>query len=226
MKRALPYPTRQARIDILGHYFELLEVADSEALLDELIGKGETHEDVIDERIPYWAELWPSALGLAQFLLRHRPLDPGQQVLELGCGLGLPGIVAGKLGAVVTLSDYLEPALAFAQNNWQLNHHQPVKLAVLDWRKPDPALAADCLLASDITYEARNFPFLPNAFRTLCRPSGKIIVSDPRRQVARHFFKDLPRDGFSVEEFEETVLFQGNDITIHIYQISRDLTGG
>jgi predicted nicotinamide N-methyase len=220
MNSSLPYPTRQIELNLEGHSFQLLEVADAEVLLDELIQKGDTHQDVQDERIPYWAELWPSALGMAQFLLKRDIIQSGQSVLELGCGLGLPGIVAGKLGAEVTLSDYLMPALDFAQSNWNLNNEQQVTCTLLDWRKPDPGLAAEVLLASDITYEARNFPFLPDAFRTLCRPGGIIVLSDPKRQVAQAFFQTLPREGFALEKFEEEVDFQGRKIVIHLYTLS------
>lgn len=221
MPIVLPYPTRQIDLELENHTFKLLEVADAEALLDELIGKGDSHEDVLDERIPYWAELWPSALGMAQFLLKRPIVAPGRKVLELGCGLGLPGIVAGKLGGEVTLSDYLPPALDFAQSNWELNNEQEVKTTLLDWRKPEPALATDLLLASDITYEARNFPYLPNAFHTLCKPGGTIVLSDPKRQVAKPFFRRLPEEGFTVEKLEEEVKFQRRRIVIHIYLVSR-----
>lgn len=217
MHHSLPYPTRQIRLEIEGHTFELLEVADAEALLDELIRKGDTHQDVQDERIPYWAELWPSALGMAQFLLKRPLVQTGQSVLELGCGLGLPGIVAGKLGGKVTLSDYLTPALEFARSNWMLNHEQEVTCTLLDWRRPDPTLAADLLLASDITYEARNFPHLPAAFRSLCKSGGTIILSDPKRKVARDFFRSLPAAGFWMEKVDEPIHFQGREIVIHIY---------
>lgn len=219
MNGSLPYATRQIELDLEGHSFQLLEVADADALLDELIQKGDGHEDVQDERIPYWAELWPSALGMAQFLLKRNIIQAGQSVLELGCGLGLPGIVAGKLGARVTLSDYLLPALDFAKSNWDLNNQEEVTSTLLDWREPDPRLAAEVLLASDITYEARNFPFLPHAFRTLCQAGGLIVLSDPKRQVAQTFFQSLSAEGFEVEKFAEEVDFQERKIVIHLYTL-------
>lgn len=42
---------------------------------------------------------------LASYLWEHRNSLPGKRILEIGAGTSLPGIVASKCGAVVTLSD-------------------------------------------------------------------------------------------------------------------------
>ncbi len=60
---------------------------DSEALIDE-------SAFAQDEFLPYWAELWPSGLALAR-RLAGRALR-GARVVELGCGLGLPSLVAAR----------------------------------------------------------------------------------------------------------------------------------
>ena len=57
---------------------------DPDELLDE-----ESFGD--DEFMPYWAELWPAGLTLAHELPER--LD-GVRVVELGCGLGVPSLVA------------------------------------------------------------------------------------------------------------------------------------
>src|SRR6476619_5660622 len=65
-----------------GGRLELLRPSAPEALIDE-----EAFAD--DEFLPYWAELWPAARALAEAL----PDVSGLQVVELGCGLGLPSLV-------------------------------------------------------------------------------------------------------------------------------------
>jgi hypothetical protein len=45
--------------------------------------------------VPYWARLWPSGLALAAALAADPP-SPGVRVLELGCGLALPSVVAAR----------------------------------------------------------------------------------------------------------------------------------
>ena len=67
----------------------LARPASPEALLDE-------DAFAQDEFMPYWAELWPGGLALAEAL----PADlTGIRVVELGCGLGVPSLVAAARGA-------------------------------------------------------------------------------------------------------------------------------
>ncbi|MBK8878607.1 MAG: hypothetical protein IPN74_08700 [Haliscomenobacter sp.] len=134
------FETNQTTLELDGHTVELTVITNLDELLDQLIAKGPDHEDVRDERIPYWAELWPSAVALSRYLLETYPSLEGKNVLELGCGLGLPGIVAGLLGAEVTLTDYLPEPLGFARRNWEQNLSRPARFELLDWRNPQPAL--------------------------------------------------------------------------------------
>src|SRR5437660_12414089 len=46
-----------------------------------------------DEYMPYWADLWPASRMLARVVLRE-DWPAGTTALEVGCGLGVPGIAA------------------------------------------------------------------------------------------------------------------------------------
>ncbi|MEY4135106.1 MAG: hypothetical protein RL386_1456 [Bacteroidota bacterium] len=191
-------------------------------LLERLLAKGSDHEDVRDERIPYWAELWPAAIALSRHLIQKKLVRPDTPALEIGCGLGLAGIVAGLLGAEVTLSDYLPDALEFARLNWAHNLGRPARFEILDWRNPDPAMAAPLILAADVAYEKRAFPALPKAFRTLCQPGGLILAADPCRSSAHEFFGHiLPEAGFEVRPFSYEELYNGHTFKIYVYEIRK-----
>ena len=69
----------------------------------------------VDERLPYWAELWPSAHVLAAELAA-RDLR-GRRVVELGCGVGLPSVVAALGGADVLATDWYDEALRFVASH-------------------------------------------------------------------------------------------------------------
>lgn len=51
-------------------------------------------------------QIWYAAVGFAQYVASNPSLVRGKTVLELGAGLGLPGLVAGKVGGLVTLSEF------------------------------------------------------------------------------------------------------------------------
>src|SRR5947209_19096196 len=72
------------------------------------------------EEMPYWSDIWPSARMLAKVIERES-WPAGQRALEIGCGLGLPGVVALSKGLHVTFSDYHPLALHYAERNARLN---------------------------------------------------------------------------------------------------------
>ena len=87
------YETEEVLLNTGSMTVRMTKIKDLDAMLDDI--DPITFAD--DERLPYWAELWPSAIGLARYLDRDVSLR-GQHVLELGCGLGLLGVVAARDG--------------------------------------------------------------------------------------------------------------------------------
>jgi predicted nicotinamide N-methyase len=213
------YVTEELTLELADHPFRVLRVTNTDELYAELLAKGETHEDVADERIPYWADLWPSALALATEVLDSPYVKSGTRVLEIGCGLALPGIAAGMKGAKVLMTDYLSEPLDFACINWKMNLPTAPQTRLMDWRFPDPHDAVEVILASDVAYEKRSFEFLLHAFRTLLVPGGHVIMSEPNRMMARDFFKNLPSEGFSFERKEVRVPLNGRNNTVSVYLI-------
>jgi len=157
---------------------------DSEALLDE------DAFDARDEYLPYWAELWPSAVALARMVAR-RSLD-GRRVLELGCGLGLPGLAAAAGGARATLTDWAPEAVVAARDNAARNAVD-VEAFVCDWRSPDALVARgpwDLVLLADVLYEERNVEPLLDL---LPRLAAEVLLADPGRATAAPFLAAAER---------------------------------
>ena len=115
--------------------FPFTRIADPDRVLDEVAAEEDRLEKVSGRRadgdylhLPYWAELWDSAMGLATHLVgpavatgsaRVMPLRTPERptVLDLGCGMGLTGTVAAALGMPVLFADLEAPALLFARLN-------------------------------------------------------------------------------------------------------------
>src|SRR5215211_4367097 len=135
-------------IPLPGRELLVLAPRDGEALLSE-------EAFARDEFLPYWAELWPSAVALARIVAR-RPLT-GRRVLELGCGLGLPALAAAAAGGRVLATDWARESVAMTARNAEHNGFA-IDAAVFRW-DADPAPLGPpwpLVLASDVLYEARN----------------------------------------------------------------------
>ncbi|MEJ2055488.1 MAG: methyltransferase, partial [Calditrichaceae bacterium] len=133
-----------------GIKLNLLRVANPDELVEQLSDE----EFNKDERLPYWAELWPSAIGLSRFLINNPDLIQGKKILELGCGLGLTSMILIRNEPLeFVCTDYDNNALQITRKNFLKNKLKLPDLRYLDWRNPDLDKCFDCIVASDILYE-------------------------------------------------------------------------
>jgi predicted nicotinamide N-methyase len=121
----------------------ILRPANPEALLDE-------EAFAQNEFLPYWAELWPAGLALARALPER--LD-GADVVEIGCGLGVPSLVAAARGGRVFATDWAADAVALVERNARRNA-LVLRAETADWRSFCGSF--DLALAADVLYERRN----------------------------------------------------------------------
>lgn len=195
----------------------LLHPASSEELISE--------EDFLrDERLPYWAEPWPSSFAFARHLLSGDSLlgaGDGRRALELGCGSGLVALASALAGFVVTASDYYEDALRFARVNAWGAAHQRIDVMHLDWRAlPELIPRYDVVIASDVLYERPYAPLVAQAIARTLAPRGVAVVADPGRMAAPAFVEACPPLGLDISRarrlpFEEGAVRQ----TIDLYEI-------
>ncbi len=156
---------------------------DSEALIDD-----EAFDE--DEFMPYWAELWPSGLALAR-RLAGRALH-GARVVELGCGLGLPSLVAARGQGRVLATDWSQAALDRLRDNAAANGLALQTLRV-DWATPaalQRRAPFQLVLAADVLYERRNVSLMLSLLPTL---GAEIWLADPGRSFTEAFLDQAPR---------------------------------
>lgn len=133
-----------------------------------------------DERLPYWADLWPSAIILADEVATLT--GARQRSVEFGAGLGLPSLAAAQAGFAVTATDYYDDALLFARRNAVRNLGRDLTTAHLDWRMPTAGLGRfDLVLAADVLYERPYAPLVARAVVGALAPKGVALIADPGR---------------------------------------------
>jgi predicted nicotinamide N-methyase len=137
--------------------------------------------------MPYWAELWPSGLALAELAA-----GASGRVLELGCGLGLPSLVAALAGADVLATDWADDAIALLERNAE---RVGARVQIRRWDWTGPSLGrADLVLAADVLYEERNVAPVLAALDT-----DEAWIADPGRPAAPAFFA-AAADAWAIDE--------------------------
>ena len=186
--------------------------------VDELI----CEEDfAIDERIPYWADCWPSARVLAQRIAR---LDGRQRTaLELGCGIGLVSLAAAKAGFQVLASDYYADALEFTEANAQRHGVNRLDTRLIDWRRlPGDLGTFDLVAASDVLYEQPQAGWIAAALAATLSPDGLGLLSDPGRRMADTFVVECDNRGLTARCVDRVLTVDaGVRLTVSVFEIRR-----
>jgi predicted nicotinamide N-methyase len=147
------------------------------------------------ELTPHFGVVWPSAVGLSEHVQQF--LDSGNSpaiALELGCGLGLPSMVAAKQGVRRVIATDRHPLVSqFLARNVESNSLQGIDYQPLDWRDLTETSTlglkqkVDLLLGSDLLYEAWQPGFLAAAVAHLLAPDGVAMLADPGRKYMDEF---------------------------------------
>jgi predicted nicotinamide N-methyase len=197
-----------------AHTFSILKPANSDDLIRE--------EDFVrDERLPYWADLWPSSIILAGKLLELE--GHGKTALELGCGVGLSTLAATSAGFDVLSTDYYEDALDVTRANVFRNLGTIARTRLVDWRHlPKDLGTFDLVFASDVLYEKEYAELLPVLLRGLLAPGGMALIADPGRVAAPVFVEACAAHGLVIRD-KETRPFEAAEIRqkIDLYEIGR-----
>jgi predicted nicotinamide N-methyase len=194
------------------HTFSILKPANSDDLIRE--------EDFVkDERLPYWADVWPSSIILAGKLLELK--GRGKTALELGCGVGLSTLAATSAGFDVLSTDYYEDALDVTRANVFRNLATIARTRMVDWRHfPEDLGTFDLVFASDVLYEKEYAELLPVLLRRLLVPGGIALIADPGRVAAPVFVEACGKSRLAIRS-KETRPFEAGEIRqrIDIYEV-------
>ena len=160
---------------------------------DEIDVDGDGDDDQPDPVKPdlLGLDIWPAALELCTYLAANPSLVSGANVVELGAGVGLPGLLAAHLGARrVLLTDYEPQVVAHvAQNATLCGVLDGCSGLCLDWTKLSllPAVHAasfDVILAADVLYIQDIMPAFVDTVRMLLSPEkGVALIGHQMRRA-------------------------------------------
>jgi predicted nicotinamide N-methyase len=206
------FRTTRTVITAGAYTIELVHPASPEDLIDEA-------DFERDERLPYWADVWPAAIVLARCVAGMR--GAGRTLLELGCGAGLVAAAASLAGFDVTATDYYADSLRFTRVNVVRNGGSDPTVRLVDWRDlPGDLGTFDVVVASDVLYEHTYGTLVGAAIARTLRPSGVAVLADPGRIAAGDFIEAVRRHGLEVWTADRVRYKHGEATqTIDLYEL-------
>ena len=205
----------------LGDKVYVLEAIRSldEAIDDlcEVLTAEEQKDPFAEDLCPYFGILWPAAEALSIYLNDHPKLVKNKTVLELGCGLGYPALVATHLEAKVLATDYHPDVEEYFQRNCR---HSSIRCDYmrLNWREDKQDIGLfDIVMGSDVLYENKHASEVAKGLIRFLKPGGKILLSDPGRNYLQPFLEAMKKEGYT----EESELIAVGEKEVFVFLFSK-----
>ena len=170
------------------------------------------HEGTIS--FPYWSKIWPAAIALSKFMVRHPHYLQNKRLAELGAGLGLPSLLAARYASSVLCTDYVAEAVIIAQQSAAHNSLTNFTAAVVNWHHLTNDFEAEVLLLSDVNYEPVIFDELLQLVKKFLNGGSTIVLSTPQRLMAKDFIAPLVAN--TIQQEEIIVEHEGQVTTITV----------
>ena len=184
----------------------------------EVLNDEEQKDPFAEDLCPYFGILWPAAEGLAIYLNDHPDLVNHRSILELGCGLGYPSLVATHLGAQVLATDYHPDVEEYFLRNGR-HSNLSCDYRRLNWRENQFEIGLfDIVMGSDVLYESKHASEVARGLMRYLKPGGKILLSDPGRNYLQPFLNAMKNEGFK----EESTLIKIDEKEIFVFLFSKD----
>jgi predicted nicotinamide N-methyase len=223
--RTLPESERQIYNRIRSKYkltFDQLEVGEKRlrllkiADLEEFLDGKDPFANVSE--FPFWIRLWDAAMVLAYVLGCQRDVA-GRRLLELGAGLGAPGLAAATAGYTVTMSDYEDIIIDFQRVSAAASGLKNIEFVHLDWLEPPTLEPFDVLAGAEILFRDAFFQPLLHIFSTLLKPDGTIFLAHDATRQSLPKFLNLAGKDFDISIKKQNIKRDGKERTIIINRL-------
>ena len=165
---------------------------------------------------PYWAHVWPGSRTLAQRM--SHAACAGKRVVEIGCGLGLAGIVAALRGGAVTMFDASPEGVQLAWANAALNGCG-VGVVQTDIRRPGIRGLFDYCLAADVTYDPGLQSAVASFVAAHLAPAGRAWCAESVRTLDQGLRRACEAHGLRASEWKARELDEGREIPVRLTEV-------
>ncbi|XP_076088300.1 protein N-lysine methyltransferase METTL21A-like [Mytilus galloprovincialis] len=151
------------------------------------------------------AVVWDAAIVLCEFIEKYKEEFKNKEVIELGAGSGIVGIVAALIGANVVITDreqvypYLKRVL---KDNLKDKDNVKYSVKILDWTRDLHKFPQkyDIILGADVIYVEEVFDALLATLQHLSHDETKIYLSCKLRYDRDTRFLDMVQKHFTLQE--------------------------
>ncbi|HDZ89779.1 MAG: methyltransferase domain-containing protein [Deltaproteobacteria bacterium] len=178
--------------------------------IDRFLDPGDLLHD-----FPLWARIWEASIVLSHHLA-EMPVDLEKRFLEIGCGMGVVGVVASAFGHRVTMSEYNPHALNFARANARVNlaaDEPNPKIVQLDWGHPHMDGMFDYIIGSEVIYKEEDYQPILKLINTCLRPSGEVVLAEGLRKTSMEFFRQVS-DSFNITARKKVLRSTGEEVRV------------
>ncbi len=164
------------------------------------------------KNFPLWAKVWPSSMVLADFMAAQ-PVDPKKQIIEIGAGIGIAGIVASAFGHNMTITEYNADAMEFAGANAFINGCSGIPIISMNWNEPQLTCRYDKIIGSEVIFREQDFIPIQKLFQSVLKPDGEIILVSEIRKPVLEFYQKM-KDLYELKAQQKVLRAENEEIKI------------
>ena len=155
-------------------------------------------------------------------LLRVIPIEPGKQVLDLGCGNGrISEYLSDRSGAQFTGLDYIPNAIRLAQERTALKSSRLAFIPGDINRLELPRAAFDVILSIDSIYFSQDYAATLAGLKAALRPAGQMGFFYSYGREPWVPVDEFPREKLPPDKTPLADALQANNLAFHTYDLTR-----